>query len=130
MVRLKLMPPLTRLVGAREIAVEVGRVPLRSVLDEAAARNARFRAAILDAEGNLSGEYTCLVNGRRCNVSGLDGVEVDENDEIVLLMPIAGGAPTCRNRLALFAPLIAQVERGLFRRGCGAQKRRERGGCL
>ncbi len=96
MVRLKLMPPLTRLVGAKEIAVDVGREPLKTVLERAAAGNAKFRAAILDARGRLSGEYSCLVNGRRCNVSGLDGVEVDENDEIVLLMPIAGGALAAR----------------------------------
>ncbi len=93
MVRLKLMPPLTRLVGAKEVVVDVGRASLRAVLDQAADRNGKLRQALLDAEGNLSAEYSCLVNGRRCNVSDLDGIEVGEADEIVLLMPIAGGAP-------------------------------------
>ena len=91
MVRLKLMPPLTRIVGAREIPVEVDRAPLKSVLERVAAGNGKFRAAMLDAEGNLSGEYSCLVNGRRYNAADLAGVEVGEDDEIVLLMPLAGG---------------------------------------
>lgn len=96
MVRLKLMPPLTRLVGAREIALEMGRAPLRAVLDQAAASNARFRMAVLGADGNLSGEFACLVNGRRCNLTDLDGIEVGEADEIVLLLPIAGGIAGAR----------------------------------
>ncbi|HEY7677077.1 MAG TPA: MoaD/ThiS family protein [Candidatus Methylomirabilis sp.] len=91
MVRLKLMPPLTRIVGEREVTVDVGRALLKAVIERAAAGNGRFRAAMLDAGGNLSGEYSCLVNGRRYNVSDLDGIEVDEADEIVILMPIAGG---------------------------------------
>ena len=105
MVRLKLMPPLTRLVGAKEIAVDVPRASLRAVLDRAAAGNARFRTAILDAEGDVSFEYSCLVNGRRCNASEVDWVEVDERDDIVILMPLAGGASTCR--------------RGAGEHGCG-----------
>jgi len=96
MVRLKLMPPLTRIVGQKEVVVDVARAPLKAVIQRAATRDGKFRAAMLDAEGNLSGEYSCLVNGRRYNVSDLDGVEVDETDEIVLLMPIAGGA--CHGR--------------------------------
>jgi molybdopterin converting factor small subunit len=96
MVRLKLMPPLTRIVGAKEVAVDVARGSLRAVIERGAAGNGKFRAAMLDTEGNLSGEYSCLVNGTRYNVSDLDGVEVDETDEIVLLMPIAGGA--CHGR--------------------------------
>ncbi len=92
MVRLKLMPPLSRLVGEKEVAVDVGRASLKAVLERAAARNGKFRSALLDAEGNLSGEYSCLINGRRFNVSDLDGIVVDERDEIVILMPIAGGA--------------------------------------
>src|SRR3989337_711499 len=91
MVRLKLMPPLTRILGSKEILVEVDRAPLKAILERVAARDGKFRAAMLDAEGNLSGEYSCLVNGRRYNAGDLHGVEVGEADEIVLLMPIAGG---------------------------------------
>jgi len=92
MIRLKLMPPLTRLVGQKEVAVGMSRATLRAVLEEAAARNGKFRTALLDAAGNLSSEYACLINGRRHNVTDLDGVEVEEGDEIVILMPLAGGA--------------------------------------
>ena len=92
MVRLKLMPPLTRIVGEKEVAVDVGRASLKAVIERAAAGNEKFRRAMLDAEGSLSAEYSCLVNGRRYNVADLEGVEVGEADEIVLLMPIAGGA--------------------------------------
>jgi molybdopterin converting factor small subunit len=92
MVRLKLMPPLTRIVGEKEVAVDVGRASLKAVLERAAARDRKFGKAMLDTEGNLSSEYSCLVNGRRYNAADLAGVEVGEDDEIVLLMPIAGGA--------------------------------------
>jgi hypothetical protein len=92
MIRLRLMPPLTRMVGAREVVVDVERAPLKAILERAAAGNAPFRAALLDAEGKLAVEYVCLVNGRRHNVTELDGVEVGEADEIVILMPLAGGS--------------------------------------
>lgn len=113
MICLKLMPPLTRLVGQKEVAVGMSRATLRAVLEEAAARNGKFRTAMLDAEGKLSSEYSCLVNGRRHNVTDLDGVEVDEADEIVILMPLAGGAPPPR--------------RGAEEQGCGGATTRGHG---
>ena len=91
MIRLKLQPPLTRLVGAPEILVDLQRSPLRRVLEQALAQNARFERALLDPAGRLSHEYACLVNGDRYNVADLGDVEVDAADDITLLLPIAGG---------------------------------------
>ncbi len=111
MVRLKLMPPLTRILGAKEIPVEVDRAPLKVILEQVAARDGKFRAAMLDAEGNLSGEYSCLVNGRRFNASDLDGVEVGEADEIVLLMPIAGGKDAATSIEVLVTTHVTGLDR-------------------
>ena len=91
MIRLKLAPPLTHLVGVREISVEVNQASLTSVLELALTTNPKFRSAMLDQTGNLSLEYSCLVNNRRYNVTELSGVEVREGDEIVILLPLAGG---------------------------------------
>ncbi len=93
MIRLKLLPPLTRVVGEREICVDLERAPLRVVLERALAEHGAFHGAMLDASGRLSHEYSCLVNGERYNVSDLGDVEVAAADDITLLLPIAGGAP-------------------------------------
>lgn len=92
MIRLKLLPPLTRIVGTREILVALDRGPLRLVLERAVAENDRFREAMLDPTGRLSPEYACLVNGAPCNASDLDEVDVSERDDITVLLPVAGGS--------------------------------------
>jgi molybdopterin converting factor small subunit len=92
MIRLKLLPPLTRLVGEKEIAVDVGRASLKVVIEQAMAQNGKFRTALLDSEGRLSHEYSCLFGDRAWNASSLDDVEVRDGDEIVIMLPIAGGA--------------------------------------
>lgn len=91
MIRLKLLPPLTRVVGDREICVDLERAPLRVVLERALAEHASFHGAMLDGSGHLSHEYACLVNGERHNLSDLGDVEVAAADDITLLLPIAGG---------------------------------------
>lgn len=92
MIRLKLLPPLTRLVGEKEIAVDLGPASLRTVIEEAMARDRKFRSALLDSEGHLSHEYSCLLGDRAWNASSLDDVEVRDGDEVVIMLPIAGGA--------------------------------------
>ncbi|MBI2368650.1 MAG: MoaD/ThiS family protein [Deltaproteobacteria bacterium] len=92
MVRLKLMPPLTWLVGEQEIAVDMARAPLKAVLEQAAAQNGKFRTSMLDAEGNLASEYSCLINDKQYNASDLAGIEVKDGDEIAIILPLSGGA--------------------------------------
>jgi len=92
MIRLKLLPPLTRIVGEREILVDLDRGSLRLVLERALDQNGRLRSAVLDRAGQLSHDYSCLVNGHRYNVSDLGDVEVDESADVTLLLPIAGGS--------------------------------------
>lgn len=91
MIRLRLEPPLTRIVGAKEIVVDIDQGPLSLVLERALALNAKFQRAVLDPAGRLSAEYACLVNGDRYNLSDLGDVDVDATDEITLLLPLAGG---------------------------------------
>lgn len=92
MIRLKLLPPLTRIVGESEVLVDLDHGPLWLVLERAVAQNGKFRRALSDRAGRLSDEYTCLVNGDRYNMSALGDVEVDERDQITVLLPLAGGA--------------------------------------
>jgi len=92
MLRLKLLPPLSRIVGEKDILVDLDRAPLRLVLERAVAQNPNFRSAMLDRSGRLSHDYSCLVNGQRYNVSDPGDVEVDGTDEVTLLLPLAGGS--------------------------------------
>jgi hypothetical protein len=92
MIRLKLLPPLTRIVGEKEILVDLDRGPLRLVLERAMTQNGKLRSAMLDRAGRLSHEYSCLVNGDRYNVADLGDVEVDETADVTLLLPLAGGS--------------------------------------
>jgi len=91
MIRLRLLPPLTRIVGKNEVLVDLDRAPLRLVLERALAQNGKFRSAVSDQSG-LSHEYACLVNGDRFNLTELGDVEVGEGDQIAVLLPVAGGA--------------------------------------
>lgn len=92
MIRLRLLPPLTRIVGTSEVLVDLDRAPLRLVLERALAQNGKFRSALSDRSGRLSEEYACLVNGDCFNLTQLGDVEVGEGDQIAVLLPVAGGA--------------------------------------
>lgn len=92
MITLKLLPPLTRLVGAKVIRVDVDRAPLSAVLERALSENEKLRSAITDRGGDPSNEYACVVNGRRYNMSEPGDLEVRSEDDITLLLPLAGGA--------------------------------------
>ncbi|OGK80052.1 MAG: hypothetical protein A2X52_10985 [Candidatus Rokubacteria bacterium GWC2_70_16] len=91
MIRLKLLPPLTRVVGEKEICVDLERAPLRVVLERAMADNGPLQGAMLDGAGRFSHEYSCLVNGERYNLSDAGDVVVATADDITLLLPISGG---------------------------------------
>jgi len=114
-IRLRLLPPLTRVLGEREILVDLDRGPLRLVLERALAQNERVRSALVDQAGGFSHEYSCLVNGQRYNVSDLGDLEVGESDEILLLLPLAGGGirPVVTGRAVAVAicPIIAPTQR-------------------
>lgn len=92
MIRLELLPPLTRIVGEKEVLVDLARGPLRLVLERAVAENGKLRRALSGGAGRLSEEYACLVNGDRYNLSDLGDVEVGEGDHITVMLPLAGGA--------------------------------------
>ncbi len=91
MIRLKLQPPLTRIIGAREISIKLHKGTLRDVLETASAEHPKFKAAIYDDDGGFSSAYKFIVNRESINLrDDLDTV-VGEDDEIIILMPIAGG---------------------------------------
>ena len=91
MITLKLLPPLTRLVGAKVIRVDVDRAPLHAVLERALSENEKLRTAVSDEGGEPSNEYACVVNGQRYNMSEPGDIVVGSADEITILLPLAGG---------------------------------------
>ncbi len=91
MIRLKLRPPLTRIIGVREISVQLRQGTLRDVLQAAGGEHPKFKAAIYKADGGFSADYKFIINNESLNLrDDLDTV-VDEDDDILILMPIAGG---------------------------------------
>ena len=91
MIRLKLRPPLTRIIGAKEISIKLHKGTLRDVLETASAEQPKFKKAIYDDDGGFSSAYKFIVNRESINLrDDLDTV-VGEDDEIIILMPIAGG---------------------------------------
>ena len=91
MITLKLLPPLTRLVGTKAIQVDVDKAPLSAVLERALSENEKLRTAVIDHGGEPSSEYTCVVNGQRYNMSDPGDLVVGSADEITILLPLAGG---------------------------------------
>lgn len=89
---IRLFASLRDLAGASVIEVSVS--SSATVRDLAAAiqkANASLGAELLNEDGSLSGRVQFLVNGR--NVLWLEGLDtlVSEDDDLVLVPPVAGG---------------------------------------
>ncbi|MFQ5914506.1 MAG: MoaD/ThiS family protein [Nitrospinota bacterium] len=91
-------PPLTRITGQKKVQVPVDaldRSTLKEVLNHLAGRNPKLKTALFDDNGELSHEYNCFLNGEnlRAQADGraVTDAPVQDGDEVVILMPIAGG---------------------------------------
>ena len=91
MIKLKLRPPLTRIIGVKEISVNLKEATLREVLDAAGAEYPKFKNAIYEDDGGFSPSYKFIVNRESINLSDDLDTMVTEDDDIFILMPIAGG---------------------------------------
>ena len=91
MITLKLRPPLTAIVGTKEITVQLRQGTLRDVLEAAGGEHPKFRAAICEDDGRFSPDYKFILNNESINLKDDLDTMVGEDDEIILLMPIAGG---------------------------------------
>ncbi len=91
MIRLKLRPPLTRIIGAKEISIKLHKGTLRDVLERASAEQPKFKKAIYEDDGGFSSAYKFIVNRESINFGDDLDTVVGEDDEIIILMPIAGG---------------------------------------
>ncbi|MEE8374231.1 MAG: MoaD/ThiS family protein [Dehalococcoidia bacterium] len=91
MIKLKLRPPLTRIIGVKEISVNLREATLREVLDAASAEYPKFKKAIYEDDGSFSPAYKFIVNGESINLRDDLDTMVSEDDDIFILMPIAGG---------------------------------------
>ena len=91
MIRLKLRPPLTRIIGVKEISVKLREATLREVLEAAGAEYPKFKKAIYEDDGGFSPSYKLIVNRESINLGDDLDTMVTEDDDIFILMPIAGG---------------------------------------
>lgn len=91
MITLKLQPPLTGILGARELSVDLRQGTLRSVLEAIGNAHPKFRAAIYEADGGISADYKFILNNESINLKDNLDIAVAEDDELLILMPIAGG---------------------------------------
>ena len=91
MIKLKLRPPLTGILGVKEISVKLRQGTLRDILETAGGEHPRFKSAIHDADGGFSFDYKVVINRDAINLRDDLETVVSEDDEIIILMPIAGG---------------------------------------
>lgn len=91
MIKLKLRPPLTRIIGVKEISINLREATLREVLDAASAEYPKFKKAIYEDDGGFSPSYKFIVNRESINLSDDLDTMVTQDDDIFILMPIAGG---------------------------------------
>lgn len=89
---IRLFASLRDLAGSREVAVPLeGRQTVQGVLLALSEAYPSLGAEVLNAEGRLAGRVQVLVNGRHIDwLQGLD-TPVDEEDDLALIPPLAGG---------------------------------------
>ena len=91
MIRVRLLPPLSRAVGVKELRVDGAGGTVRDALTAAGRGHPAFREAFFEEDGQPSSYYVCRVNGEP--IFARDGWEtrLADGDEVVLLAPIGGG---------------------------------------
>ncbi|MBI4318643.1 MAG: MoaD/ThiS family protein [Chloroflexi bacterium] len=91
MITVKLLPPLARLVGAKQLQIEAAGNTVCEALEALAQQQPAFREAFFEEDGQPTSYYACRVNGEDILVKdGWDTILAD-GDVVVLLAPIAGG---------------------------------------
>ncbi|MBI3090305.1 MAG: MoaD/ThiS family protein [Candidatus Tectomicrobia bacterium] len=91
MITVKLRPPLTGLIGAKELTVKLRQGTLREVLEAAGGDHPKLRAAVCEEDGSFSQDFKFILNNESINLKDNLETLVSERDELILLMPIAGG---------------------------------------
>lgn len=91
MVKIKILPPLSRAIGQKEVELQPAIATVRGALEALCEKYPQARPIIFDEKGELSFDYKCMHNFKDISFEkGLD-TEVTAGDEIMLLLPIAGG---------------------------------------
>ncbi len=75
----------------KEISVKLRQGTLRDILETAGGEHPRLKTAIHDADGEFSFVYKVVINREAINLRDDLETVVSEDDEIIILMPIAGG---------------------------------------
>ncbi len=90
-VKIKFLPPLSRMIGSGELDVEITDGKMKNLIDQLASHSPKLKAALFEEDGSFSLEYTCMVNHKTVTRDALMDTPLDEGDEVTFLMPIAGG---------------------------------------
>lgn len=96
MIRIRLHPPLTRIIGVREFTLDVvptvaNPLTIETLFHTLQERHPKFKEAIYDQDGKVSLEYLCVLNGEALPRHEGLCTPLKDGDEIELLMPISGG---------------------------------------
>ena len=92
MITVKLLPPLSRLVGRKELQVELGAATVDALLERLVHDYPQLASELGPESGEQDFYYAIFVNG--ADVRGRQGraTPVAAGDEVAILMPMGGGA--------------------------------------
>lgn len=92
MIRVKLLPPLTKMVGIKEFEASPQAQTVHGVLEELKARFPQAGKILYEKDGSFSQEFLCTLNGDALSRDGGLLSPVRDGDELILLLPISGGS--------------------------------------
>ena len=90
-VKVKFLPPLSRMVGRAEMDIELIDGSMKELFDRLTAKEPRLKTTLFEEDGSLSLEYSCLLNQGPVPREGLINTILKDGDQLTFLMPIAGG---------------------------------------
>lgn len=92
MIRVKLLPPLSRLVGRKELQVDLATTTLDVLLERLIHDYPRLATELGPESGGKDVYYAIFVNGVDSRSRQGRATPVASGDEVAILMPMGGGA--------------------------------------
>lgn len=92
MITVRLLPPLSRLVGRKELQVERGMATIGELLERLIHDYPQLATELGPESGGEDFHYAIFVNGVDVRSRQGRATPVASGDEVVILMPMGGGA--------------------------------------
>jgi MoaD family protein len=90
-VKVKLLKPFSDIAGKGELVLEFDGGAVANALDRLCQNYPEMRNELYDSSGDFSYSVNIFVNDRPLTAGGEETTSVNDGDEILIFLPVAGG---------------------------------------